>query len=74
MLMDILIYAGSALMVYNILRYFGFIKRMKWMSTSPRNRLVLFTPQVLLILFLIGYLFVGIFCCRRRWYGRASVG
>ena len=60
-MLQILIYAGSAMMVYNIMRYIGFIRRMSWMENSDQNRLALHTPLVLLILFLLGYLAIGLF-------------
>ena len=56
-----LIYAGSALMVLNIIRYAGFARKMKWLGNSGWNRLALYTPQILLILFLAGYLAEGMF-------------
>ncbi len=60
-LISAMIYLGSALMVCNIWRYFRFTKQMNWMERSARSRLALYTPLVLLILFLIGYLAVVFF-------------
>ncbi|MBR3328198.1 MAG: response regulator [Atopobiaceae bacterium] len=55
------IYAGSGLMVYNIVRYAGFTRRMRdthgWGDYQP----LLNVPLVLLSLFLVGYLIVGLF-------------
>ena len=48
-------------MVLNIVRYFGFTKKMHWLDKSAKNTAILYTPLVLLILFLIGYLTVGLF-------------
>ena len=55
-----MIYLGSALMIYNIIRYFGFTRKMKWMKNGAKNILVLYTPMLLLILFLIGYLLIAL--------------
>ena len=56
-----LIYLGSFLMVYNIygfIRYAHRIRKMKnWRSKNP----ILYIPITLLVLFLLGYLFVGFF-------------
>ena len=60
-LISAMIYLGSALMVCNIWRYFRFTRQMNWMERSARSRLALYTPLVLLILFLIGYLAVVFF-------------
>ena len=57
----VMIIIGSLLMVYNITRYAGFIRKMSWMKTSRRNIIVLYFPLVLLIFFLAGYLFVAFF-------------
>ena len=56
-----LVFLGSALMVYNIVRYARFTREMCWMGRSFRNCLALFTPLVLLVLFLAGYLVEGLF-------------
>ena len=60
LLVYIMIYLGSALMVYNIVRYLGFTKKMGWLLKNVRNRILLYAPLVLLSLFLAGYLLVGI--------------
>ena len=59
-LIEAMIFIGSVLMILNILRYYRFTRKMEWMKTGALNFLVLFTPLVLLIFFLMGYLFVGI--------------
>ena len=58
-----MIYLGSALMVFNI---YGFIRyargirtRMKW--SEGKENAVLYIPIALLVMFLLGYLAVGIF-------------
>lgn len=59
-LVSIMIYAGSALMPLNIIRYGVFIRHMKEMETSGRGRVLLFLPPVLLVLFLLGYLLLAL--------------
>ena len=63
--MDILIYgfiyAGSALMLVNILRYIRFKRRLSASGHFEREQTVLSIPIALLILFLAGYLAVGLF-------------
>ena len=56
----IMIYAGSALMVVNIVRYILFTKTMRWAVRSVQSRLKLYVPLALLIFFLAGYLFIGL--------------
>lgn len=56
-----MIYAGSALMVYNIVRCYSFVKRMRQVSGLEMSRAVLPIPLILLICFLIGYLAVALF-------------
>ena len=55
-----MIFVGAALMIYNIIQYIQFMKKMKWLQNSSRDRIVLYFPLILLILFFAGYLFVGI--------------
>ena len=57
----IMIYLGSALMVYNIARYLSFMRRAEWMGRAHQNRLAVHVPMALLVLFLIGYLCMGLF-------------
>ncbi len=63
--MDILvyasIYAGSGLMVYNIVRCAGFVRRMQSLRDWGGRQPLLYIPLVLLSLFLVGYLSVGFF-------------
>ena len=65
-LIQLMIYLGSALMIYNIARYAGFIKKMRWIDRSPRIHRALYLPLTLLILFLAGYLGVA-------WFGRPDL-
>ena len=58
-LIDIMIYIGSALMVYNIVRYFRFMKDVRSAGGWEKGACVLYIPAILLILFLLGYLTVG---------------
>ncbi len=60
-LIYVMIYAGSALMVYNIVRCYGFVKRMRKVSGLEMSRAILPIPLALLICFLIGYLAVALF-------------
>ncbi len=59
-LINILIYAGSALMVYNIIKYASFVKSSIQLEHQNGRKSIIITPLVLLIFFLIGYLVVGI--------------
>lgn len=56
-----MIYAGSALMAYNIVRCYGFVQRMRKVSGLEMTRAILPIPLILLICFLIGYLAVALF-------------
>ena len=62
----IMIYLGSALMIFNIARYAGFIKKMRWIDNSPRIHRALYLPITLLIAFLAGYLAVA-------WFGKPDL-
>ena len=55
----IMIYAGSALMVWNILRYADFMRNMPKIEGFQNTRKVLVIPLVLLVLFLAGYLTIA---------------
>ena len=57
----LMIYLGCALMVFNIARYAGFIKKMRWIDKAPRIHRALYLPLTLLIAFLAGYLGVAFF-------------
>lgn len=58
---DILIGAGSALMIFNIVRYGQFIRHVRERGSWENETLALFVPLILLILFLLGYLAVVLF-------------
>ncbi len=59
-LIPAMIYAGSALMVYNIIRYGMFVKRNADLDKESSKRGVTIVPMVLLVFFLIGYVVVGV--------------
>ena len=63
--MDVLIYfmvyAGSALMAFNVYLYMRFAKKIRQNENWDRESKVLNIPILLLVLFLAGYLAVGIF-------------
>ena len=56
-----MIYAGSALMVYNIARCYGFVKKMKALKSLGGGSALLYVPLALLVSFLLGYLGVAFF-------------
>lgn len=56
-----MVYLGSALMVFNIISYVRYARRVQELSDWGSERRSLYIPIVLLVLFLIGYLAVGIF-------------
>lgn len=56
-----MIYLGSALMIYNIYRYILFSRNIRAKGNWEREQQLMSGPIVLLILFLLGYLAVGIF-------------
>lgn len=54
-----MVYLGSALMVYNVYSYAQYVRRMKHDIGTDKH--LLYIPVFLLVMFLIGYLVVGIF-------------
>ena len=60
-LIDVMIYAGSVLMAYNIYRYILFSRHIWERGNWDQERRLLNVPIVLLVLFLLGYLAVGMF-------------
>ena len=56
-----MVYLGSALMVYNVYSYIRYARRVQQKGSWERERFLLTVPIVLLVLFLLGYLAVGIF-------------
>ena len=59
LLINIMIYAGSALMIYNIVRYAAFVKNSRDLEQSGKSGMLI-VPLLLLIFFLIGYVGVAI--------------
>ena len=57
----LMIYAGSALMAYNIYGYMCFSRDVRKHGNWDRERKLFYLPIWLLILFFAGYLFVGFF-------------
>ena len=60
-LIDILIYSGSALMAWNIFQYVRFSRTVSSRSNWEQEARILRLPILLLVLFLCGYLAVGLF-------------
>lgn len=54
-----MIFAGSALMVYNVIRYAMFIKRNANLEKGTAAKGTTYIPLLLLIFFLVGYIGVG---------------
>ncbi|MDO4845887.1 MAG: hypothetical protein Q3977_04655, partial [Oscillospiraceae bacterium] len=59
LLIDLMVYLGSALMVYNIIRYGAFVKTSLSLESGNSKNGMLIVPLGLLIFFLVGYLVVG---------------
>ena len=57
----LMIYAGSALMAYNIYRYMCFSRDVRKRGNWDQEQKLFYLPIWLLIMFFIGYLIVGIF-------------
>ena len=57
----VMIYAGSALMAYNIYRYICFSRDVRKHGNWDQELRLLYFPIWLLIMFFVGYLLVGIF-------------
>lgn len=55
-----MIFAGSALMVYNVIKYILFIRNDYQLERQSVKRGIVFIPLFLLIFFLIGYVGVGL--------------
>ena len=56
-----LVYLGSALMVYNIYCFASYARRLQEKEDWGKERTLLYVPILLLVLFLLGYLAVGLF-------------
>ena len=61
MLIYSMVYLGSALMVYNIYGFVSFARYIRGRGRWETQNSILYVPIVLLVLFLMGYLAVGIF-------------
>lgn len=59
LLINIMIFSGSILMVYNIYRYGRFVKTSGELERQSRKNILLVIPLVLLVFFLVGYLVIG---------------
>ena len=57
----LMIYAGSALMAYNIYRYLCFSRDVRKHGNWDREQRLFYLPIWLLVMFLVGYLIVGFF-------------
>ena len=57
----VMVYAGVALMVFNIYRYVKFERHLRSRGGWESEQRLLSIPIVLLVMFLVGYLAVGIF-------------
>ena len=57
----VLVYLGSALMLFNIMQYAAFARHIRKKAFWTHGQALVFAPTVLLVLFLAGYLAVGIF-------------
>ena len=60
-ILNLMIYAGSALMAYNIYRYMCFARDVRKHGNWDQEQRLFNIPILLLILFFVGYLVVGIF-------------
>ncbi len=56
-----MIFAGSALMVLNIIRYCAFARFLRKDRGWKEENRILYIPIILLALFLAGYIIVGVF-------------
>ena len=60
LIINLMIFAGSALMVYNILRYGLFVRDSQRLEQINRKLGLIVVPLLLLIFFLVGYIVVGL--------------
>ncbi len=58
-LITVLIFAGSALMVFNIIRYAAFLRDSKKLEQQSMRVGILTVPLLLLVFFLVGYVVLG---------------
>ena len=57
----LMVYLGSALMIYNIYGFIRFSRYVKGKTSWEEGSLILYVPIILLVFFLAGYLAIGIF-------------
>lgn len=60
-LIYIMVFGGAALMIYNIYGFIRFVKRIRLHSAFARKDGIFAAPVALLVMFLLGYLAVGVF-------------
>ena len=56
-----MVFLGAALMVYNIYGFLRFARSIRSQKAFETNSFILYIPIILLVMFLLGYLVVGIF-------------
>ena len=59
-IIDLMIFAGAALMVWNILQYYKYMNSTMEYGDWKGNRATLIVPFILIIMFLLGYIMVGV--------------
>ena len=57
----VMIALGSLLMVYNIILYYGFTKKISSIKSAENKKFLIYFPWILLMFFLVGYIAVGAF-------------
>ena len=60
-LIDGMVFLGAALMVYNIYGFLRFARNIRRQKAFQSQSFILYIPIILLVLFLLGYLAVGLF-------------
>ena len=60
-LIDGMVFLGAALMVYNIYGFLRFARNIRSQKAFQSQSFILYIPIILLVLFLLGYLAVGLF-------------
>ncbi len=58
---NVMVFGGSALMVYNVISYILYARRVQKKGNWDKEQFILKFPILLLVLFLCGYIAVGIF-------------
>ena len=57
----LMIFSGSAIMVYNIWCFISYVRFIRRAETWQHSDRILYVPTALLVMFLLGYLALGIF-------------